>query len=109
MTAFADPPQWATQLCVSFESGASGQFILHGNVQDRLAVGGRLVHIEHYVHDDLLANFDVVFLDDLGNGLRVSRGSENLSEWVPSAMRNLPHGPLEAIRFVSRYPVSYIH
>jgi hypothetical protein len=42
-------------LYVAFESGASGQFILYGNVHDRLAVGGRLVNIERYIQDELLA------------------------------------------------------
>jgi hypothetical protein len=90
-------------LNVAFESGASGQFILYGNVHDRLAVGGRLVNIERYIQDELLASFDVVFAYDLGNGLTVERGSERLVQWIPAAMRSLPQQPLEAIRFISRY------
>jgi ATPase family associated with various cellular activities (AAA) len=90
-------------LYVAFESGASGQFILYGNVHDRLAVGGRLVNIERYIQDELLASFEVVFAYDLGNGLTVERGSERLAQWVPAAMRSLPQQPLEAIRFISRY------
>jgi hypothetical protein len=35
-------PGWATDLNIALESGASGQFILYGNVHDRLAVNGRL-------------------------------------------------------------------
>lgn len=100
-------PQWARQMRVSFESGASGQFVIHGNVADRMAVGGRLVNIEHYVRDELLSDFDVVFTFDLGNGLGVIRGGELLADWVPSALRSLPHAPLEAFRFVSRY-VRYV-
>jgi hypothetical protein len=96
-------PQWANQLNVSFESGASGQFVLHGNVNDRMPCRGQLVNIEHYIRDELLCDFDVVFLYDLGNGLSVARGGERLADWVPSALRSLPQGPLEAFRFVSRY------
>ncbi|HWK73921.1 MAG TPA: AAA family ATPase [Povalibacter sp.] len=96
-------PQWAEQLHVAFESGASGQFVLYGNVHDRRPLGGQLVNIEDYVRDDLLGDFDVVFVYDLGNGLTVARGGEQLADWVPSAMRSLPQRPLEAIRFVSRY------
>lgn len=96
-------PEWASQLRVAFESGASGQFVLHGNVNDRMPCGGQLVNIEHYVRDELLSDFDVVFTFDLGNGLGVARGGERLAEWVPSALRTLPQGPLEALRFVSRY------
>jgi len=103
MPAPSGAPKWAKQIHVAFESGASGQFVLHGNVQDRMPLDGRLVNIEHYVRDELLADFEVVFTYDLGNGLTVARGGELLANWVPSAMRSLPHLPLEAIRFVSRY------
>ena len=103
MLAPQGAPDWASALSVRFESGASGQFVLYGNVHDRVAVGGRLVSIEQYIQDELLASFSVVFSYDLGNGLTVERGGERISEWVPSAMRSLPHQPLEAIRFINRY------
>ena len=103
MLAPQGAPDWASALSVRFESGASGQFVLYGNVHDRIAVGGRLVNIEQYIQDELLASFAVVFAYDLGNGLTVERGGEQISEWVPSAMRSLPHQPLEAIRFINRY------
>ncbi|HEY1283740.1 MAG TPA: ATP-binding protein [Steroidobacteraceae bacterium] len=96
-------PAWAADLSVAFESGASGQFILYGNVHDRLALGGQLVNVETYIEEELLASFDVIFSYDLGNGLAMERGGERVSEWVPAATRSLPHEPLEAIRFVSRY------
>ena len=103
MQAPQGAPEWASALSVRFESGASGQFVLYGNVHDRVAVGGRLVNIEQYIQEELLASFAVVFSYDLGNGLTVERGGERISEWVPSAMRSLPHQPLEAIRFINRY------
>ncbi len=96
-------PAWAADLSVAFESGASGQFILYGNVHDRLAWGGSLVNVEQYIEEELLSAFDVIFSYDLGNGLAMERGGERVSEWVPAATRSLPHEPLEAIRFVSRY------
>jgi AAA+ superfamily predicted ATPase len=98
-----DAPGWARQLDLSFESGASAQFVMHGNVSDRMPLRSQLVNIEHYVRDELLQDFDVVFTYDLGNGLAVARGGELLADWVPSALRNLPQGPLEAFRFVSKY------
>ena len=103
MRAPRGAPDWATQLCVSFDSGACGQFVLYGNVQDRRPVEGELVNVEHYVRDDLLRDFDVIFIYDLGNGLTVARGGERLAQWVPSALRSLPQRPLEAVRFVSLY------
>ena len=103
MPAPQSAPAWAMDLSVAFESGASGQFILYGNVHDRMAVGGRLVNIERYIQDELLGSFDVIFAYDLGNGLTVERGAERLAQWVPSALRTMPQEPLGAIRFVSKY------
>lgn len=98
-----DAPHWATQINVSFKSGASGQFVIHGNVNDRIPFDGRLVNIEHYIRDELLRDFDLVFTYDLGNGLAIMRGAEKIAEWVPVSLRGLPQGPLEAVRFVSKY------
>ncbi len=103
MQAPRGAPDWAAALFTRFASGASGQFILCGNVHDQMPLGGRLVSIERYLQDELLAEFEVIFSYDLGNGLTVERGGERLAEWVPSAIRSLPHEPLEAIRFVNRY------
>src|SRR5882724_3306718 len=80
MQAPQGAPDWASVLSLRFESGASGQFVLYGNVHDRIAVGGRLVNIEQYIQDELLASFAVVFSYDLGNGLIVERGGEHVSE-----------------------------
>lgn len=96
-------PQWATEVRIAFESGASGQFVVHGNVHDRMASGNSIINVEHYIRDELLSDFDVVFTYELGSGLAVTRGGELLADWVPSAMRNLPQSPLEAFRFISRY------
>ena len=96
-------PTWASELDVAFRSGASGQCVLYGNVHDRLAVGDRLISIDRYLQDTLLAEMAVVLSYDLGNGLTVERGEEHLAQWVPSSLRNLPLEPLEAVRFINRY------
>ncbi|HEY4341707.1 MAG TPA: ATP-binding protein [Steroidobacteraceae bacterium] len=96
-------PTWASELDVAFRSGASGQCILYGNVHDRLAVGDRLISIDRYLQDTLLAEMAVVLSYDLGNGLTVERGEQHLAQWVPSSLRNLPLEPLEAVRFINRY------
>src|SRR5688572_10278241 len=103
MQAPQGAPEWAAELTLRFASRASGQFILYGNVHDRIAFDDYLVNIEQYLQDELLSSFDVIFSYDLGNGLTVEKGGERLSDWVPSAMRGLPHQPLEAIRFINRY------
>lgn len=96
-------PSWASELEVAFRSGASGQCVLYGNVHDRLAVGERLISMERYLQDTLLAEMKVVISYDLGNGLTIERGEEHLAQWLPSSLRNLPLEPLEAVRFINRY------
>jgi hypothetical protein len=109
MPAPQGAPEWAAELSLAFESGASGQFVVYGNVHDRLAVSGpsgtpRLVNIERYLQDELLAGFAVVFAYDLGNGLTLERGGDRLAQWSKGAeAAPLPRDPLEAVRYVSRY------
>ncbi len=96
-------PDWAADLAGAIESGACSQFVLYGNVHDRLALDGRFVGLGHFVQDEMLSATEVVFSYDLGNGLTVERGEKSLAQWVPAAMRALPQQPLEAVRFISRY------
>jgi hypothetical protein len=109
MPAPQGAPEWAAELSLAFESGASGQFVLYGNVHDRIAVGEsasarRLVSIERYLQDELLAGFAVVFAYDLGNGLTVERGGDRLAKWAKAEeAAALPRDPQDAVRYVSRY------
>ena len=75
MPAPQGAPAWASELALAYERGAHGQFILYGNVHDRVAVGGRLINLAGYLEDDLLAGFKVVLSYDLGNGLTIERGA----------------------------------
>jgi hypothetical protein len=100
----ADAPQWARELVLAYESGAHGQFILHGNVHDRLPVGGRLVNLWRYLQDELLSAFDVVFTYDPGNGLRIERGGALVQQWGGAkGLAALPREPLAAAGLVSQY------
>lgn len=54
MPAPVGAPAWASELAGAYESGAHGQFVLYGNVHDRLPVGGRLVNLASYLEDELL-------------------------------------------------------
>ena len=62
------------------ESGAAGQFILHGNTADRMLLrlhdGPKLGRLDDYLLDVLLPRFQVVLGYDPGFGLRVERGRE---------------------------------
>ena len=103
-------PAWASELALAYESGAHGQFILYGNVHDRMAVGGRLVNLAGYLENELLAGFQVVLSYDLGNGLTIERGGELVEKWggaelegaaARAAAGDSVHQPLPAL---SRQP-----
>jgi len=74
-------PAWARELALAYESGASSQFILFGNVHDKVAVGDKLVNLADYLKDTLLKSFDVVLSYDLGNGLLFERGGAVVEKW----------------------------
>jgi AAA+ superfamily predicted ATPase len=103
MPAPQGAPAWAVELATAYESGAHGQFILYGNVHDRMAVGSRLVNLAGYLEDDLLASFPIVLSYDLGNGLRIERGGELIEKWGGASLSNLPREPLGALQYISRY------
>lgn len=94
---------WARELALAYESGAHSQFILYGNVQDRMAVGSRLVNLATYLEDQLLAGFAVVISYDLGNGLLIERGGDRIEKWGGAKLKTHPRQPLEAIHFVGNY------
>lgn len=97
-------PAWLSELALGYESGAHGQFVLHGNVGDRFSLGGRLVSLSRYLDAQLLAGFQVVFAFDAGNGLAIVRGAERLREWPGfEQIGALPRDPRGALDVVARY------
>ncbi len=103
MPAPQGAPGWANELALAYESGAHGQFILYGNVHDRIAVGNRLVNLAGYLENELLAAFPVVLSYDLGNGLTIERGGEIVEKWSGADLKRAPREPLAAIQYVSKY------
>lgn len=103
MPVARDAPAWASELALAYESGAHGQFILYGNVHDRMAAGSRLVNLASYLQDELLSGFRIVFCYDLGNGLVIERGGELVAEWGGANLERPPREPLAAIQYLSRY------
>jgi ATPase family associated with various cellular activities (AAA) len=108
MTTSTLPP-WATEIIDLYESGACSQFILHGNVDDLmlLQTAGaepKIVALETFLRDRLLARFDVVISYDLGNGMLVEKGGDRFAEWPPAAKEAaLPKAPREAIIVLTHY------
>jgi hypothetical protein len=103
MPALQSSPAWAGELALAYESGASSQFILFGNVHDRLAVGDRLVNLADFLEDTLLKGFGVVISYDLGNGLTIERGGELVDKWQGAELKRLAREPLPAIQWIGRY------
>jgi len=101
-------PDWAKEMISLYESRAVNQFILHGNVNDRLylplgdkaSLGG----IRDFLLRVLLPNFDVILSYDLGNGIRIEKGGEIFSQWIGAKESpELPRAPRTAIEFLTRY------
>lgn len=101
-------PFWASEIVARYDSGAAGQFILHGNVADRMLLrvpgGPKLGRLNDYLLDVLLPRFQVVLSYDPGMGLRVERGKEIFAEW-PSLKEigEMPSLPLPAVRVIAHF------
>lgn len=108
-------PAWARELVTQYESHASSQFILTGNVSDLQLVPGapmgregearpRLGTLTEYITAALLPRFDVIIHYDLGNGVRVEKGGELFAQWPTfKAAQNVPREPRLAVEFITAY------
>lgn len=104
-------PAWARELVTLYESNAASQFVIYGNIEDRLLVPGpesdRLENLKTFLLEVLLPGFDVVLSYDVGNGIRVERGGEAFSDWPPAkkgaTLPKKPHGAVEALTRYFRY------
>ena len=104
-------PVWCRDLVELYESGAANQFILYGNVEDRFLLPGgpppRLGSLTDFLRDTLLGSFDIVLGYDVGNGIRVEKGSDMFSDWPylkenPQLPRQ-PRGAIETLTHFFRY------
>ena len=100
-------PAWAREMVDSYESGAASQFIIHGNVNDRMLIPGakpRLGGLGEFLLEVLMPRFDVVLSYDLGNGIRVEKGGPIFSTW-PALKDNptLPKTPRAAVETLTHY------
>jgi hypothetical protein len=78
-------PQWARTVADLYESSAASQFVIYGNVNDRMVLpatpAARLGALPDFLLGGLLSRFDVVLSYDLGNGIRIEKGPESFSKW----------------------------
>ena len=103
-------PSWARDLINLYESNASNQFILFGNVNDQQLIptdsGYRIGSLNEFLIRVLLARFEVVLSYDVGNGIRVEKGGEAFSSWPEikqSQNQSLPSAPRPAIEKLTHY------
>jgi len=101
-------PPWARTLADLYESNAVSQFIVYGNISDRMVLppppAARLGGLSDFLLGVLLPRFDVVLSYDVGNGIRVDKGAETFSKW-PHFQESQKDWklPLPAIETLTRY------
>ncbi|MCB1061957.1 MAG: AAA family ATPase [Verrucomicrobiae bacterium] len=99
-------PRWSESIRTHYLSGASNQFVLHGNVHDRLLLPGEegttgnasIGNLSDYLIGHQLRKFDLVLSYELGAGLRVERGEELFRKLRPAD--DLPGEPAKAIAYL---------
>jgi len=78
-------PIWAKTIAESYESNAASQFVVYGNINDRMVLPAppapRLGFLPDFLLSVLLARFNVALSYDLGNGIRIEKGAETFSKW----------------------------
>lgn len=78
-------PAWAQQIVDGFNSQAHTQFILSGNVHDSFPVEFQdkpaLGSLADFLQQAVIPRYQVVLTYDIGNGLRVERGSDIFGRW----------------------------
>jgi len=98
-------PAWATRLVSLYQSHAANQFLLHGNVNDRYLLDARtLGSLNEFLTRVILPRFDVVLSYDLGNGVRIEKGSEIVTKWPAfKESPELPRAPRAATEWLTRF------
>jgi hypothetical protein len=101
-------PAWASELITLYESSAACQFILHGNVADRVliphATTPTLGSLAEFLSRVLLKSFDVVITYDLAAGIRIDKGGDAIQQWpVFKQTQTLPREPRQAIEWITSF------
>lgn len=104
---------WSESIRTNYLSGANNQFILHGNVNDRLLLPAdksdmtgksskaRVGNLKDYLVAYQLEKFDIVLSYELGSGLRVESGFDTFKKLNP---RELPkNDPVKGIGYLDYF------
>lgn len=100
-------PAWAEEIRRLYLSSAANQFVIHGNVSDRLLVPGKsessvsVGNLIDYLTGVQLAKFDLVLSYELGAGLRIEAGEE----WFRTLRfaDEMPKDPPNAIGYMDQF------
>jgi len=100
-------PTWAETIRRLYLSNATNQFVVHGNVQDRLLIGepgddsAAMGNLIEYFTKVQLQRFDLVLSYELGAGLRVESGEAFFKQLrFPD---DLPKDPAQAIGYLDKF------
>lgn len=72
--------KWITEFKQQYLSGAASQFILHGNIEDKIPDNNVLKSLPEFIHQKLFKAFDVVVTFDIGRGLDFFAGKDIFME-----------------------------
>ncbi|HEX8616041.1 MAG TPA: AAA family ATPase [Thermoanaerobaculia bacterium] len=96
---------WAERVIALYQSHAANQFLLYGNVNDRFLIDNRtLGSLPEFLNRVIFPRFDVVLSYDLGNGVRIEKGSDIVTKW-PAYKEHpeLPRAPRQATEWLTRF------
>lgn len=100
-------PAWAEEIRRLYLSSAANQFVVHGNVSDRLLVPDKsgasesVGNLIDYLTSVQLSKFDLVLSYELGAGLRIESGEE----WFRTLRfaDEMPKDPPNAIGYIDQF------
>ncbi len=108
-----DLPAWAQSLKELFCSSSTSQFLLYGNIFDVVQykkpdAAVRFLPVKDFLEDVMLEGYDTVICYDRGNGIRVTNGDKDWSDWLRqlsagSASELNTVDPLKALKLIDRY------
>ncbi len=111
-------PAWAEEMRRIFKGGTVSQFVLHGNVNDLVAIeeDGKLRFggLKPFLCDTMFQNYDVVLTYNRGAGIRPVKGMESflttlkgLDTWSQTSFGSnpgmIPRDPRAALELIDRY------
>ena len=107
-TKSAAIPEWSKEIRTQYLSGAANQFVIHGNVNDRMLIpdedeGNKTTigNLTDFLTDVQLRKFDLVLSYELGTGLRIESGSDFFRKLRYAD--DLPKDPAKAIGYLDHF------